>query len=348
MNTSWNPSLQPLQQPALRGPSGLEATSGAPLRLLSGSWGQDSFQPSATAQAGAEGPDVRSAALSIFREGVARDLAGQNQEQALTSLLNGLTPGQLTTLGDLLSQATNKTAQIFTLKAIVAGEPWDNVVQYAQEMRGFSEQEIIERSTMRGDADVVQQWQDSCGPTLMQTMAGEADPRFAWELNKAGDLARIDPLGAAKLVADQQKQWLERYGGAAVQRGQSGGQGMALNQILDDMMGPLTGASYQTQEVSNSTLAFDQIAQNVQAGYDVPIRISWNRPGDSQDNGHFVLALAVRGAPGSREFQVHDPWTGKTDWISERSIAQDSFGPIFNQYARMSHVYTAQPASSFA
>lgn len=343
MNTSWNVSLQP---PMPRGLTSLQANAGLPPGPLSAPWGQDAFAPSA--QVGAMGQDVRYTALSIFREGVARDLAGANQEQALGSILNGLTPGQLTTLEGLLSQATTRAAQIFTLKAIVAGEPWENVVRYAQEMRGFSEQAIIERSTMRGDADVIQQWQDSCGPTLMQTMAGEADPRFAWELNKAGDLARIDPAGAAKLVADQQKQWLERYGGAAVPRGQNGGQGMALDQILNDMVGPLVGATYQTEEVSSPTAAIDQIARNVQAGYDVPIRISWNQPNSGQDNGHFVLAMAVRGAPGSRELQIHDPWTGKTDWISERSIAQNSFGPIFSQYARMSHIYSSQPATALA
>lgn len=281
--------------------------------------------------------------LGTFQAGVQRDLAGQNQLQALSSKLSGLSVGQLQSIQGLLNQAGNDTERVFILKAFTAGESWDNLVGYAAEMRSMPESEVIRRSTMRDDADVVQQWQDSCGPTLMQTIAGEADPRYAWELNKTSNLAALDPNGAAQALAEQQKQWLEQYGGVAVERGQSGGQGIALNQILNDMMGPLVGATYQTNEVTDARQATDRIAQIVQTGYDVPLRISWNRPGDSQDSGHFVLAMAVRGNPGSREFQIHDPWTGRTAWVTEASLQQDSFAPIFNSYARLSHYYEAQP-----
>lgn len=80
-------------------------------------------------------------------------------------------------------------------------------------------------------------------------------------------------------------------------------------------------------------------AQSVESGYDVPIRISWSPPGSAQDAGHFVLARAVRGTPGSRELQLQDPWTGRTAWVSEDAIQQNSFQPIFGTYARMSHYY---------
>lgn len=309
---------------------------------------QDTYVSSsagAAARFGQSGALARQGVVNLFQEGVARDWASPAQASTLANNMNQLSDSQVTTLTSLLDGASTKAEQVFILKAFTADEPWENIVQYAQEMRGLPESEIVRRSTMRDDLDVVQQWQDSCGPTLLQTAAGEADPRYAWELNKmSDDLSRLDPTGANRELAAQQKQWLEQYGGIAVERGQSGGQGIALSQMLNQMLGPITNATYQTVETTNPGVDLNQVAQLVQSGYDAPIRISWSQPNAGQDSGHFVLAMAVRGTPSDREFQIHDPWTGKTDWVSERSITQNSFAPIFNQYARMSHYYPAQPA----
>lgn len=297
------------------------------------------------AQLGGDAGAIRQGMLAIFQEGVGRDLAGGNQMRTLSGYLGQLSPGQLNSIAGLLNQAGTKVEQIFLLKAYAAGEPWANLVQYAGEMRGKSEAEIISKSTMRDDADVIQQWQDSCGPTLVQTLAGEADPRFAWELNKSGDLAKIDPRGANTQIADQQKQWLEQYGGVAVERGGQGGAGMALTQILNDMVGTLAGATYATVEAPSPAAAITPIAQSLQAGYDVPLRISWDQPGSGQDSGHFVLAMSVRQGASGRELQIHDPWTGKTAWVGENQIANNSFQPIFGSYARLSHYYQPQPTA---
>lgn len=309
---------------------------------------QDSYTSSSSSIAtrlGQGGAYARQGVLNVFQEGVSRDWASPIQARTLANNVNQLSDSQLATVTGLLDGAYTKAEQVFILKAFAANEPWENIVRYAQEMRGLPESEIVRRSTMRDDFDVIQQWQDSCGPTLLQTAAGEADPRYAWELNKmSSDLSRLDPLGENRELAEQQKQWLEQYGGIAVERGQSGGQGIALSQMLNQMLGPITNATYQTAETTNPSADLDQVAQIVQSGYDTPIRISWDQPNSGQDSGHFVLAMAVRGTPGSREFQLHDPWTGKTDWVSERSIAQNSFAPIFDSYARMSHYYPAQPA----
>lgn len=309
---------------------------------------QAAFTPPTTGGAGVtnfsgDANQIRQAMLGVFQEGVSRDLAGGNQLRTLSGYLTQLSAGQLNSMAGLLNQAGTKVEQIFLLKAYAAGEPWANLVQYAGEMRGKSESEIISKSTMRDDADVIQQWQDSCGPTLVQTLAGEADPRFAWELNKGGDLSRIDPGGVANAVAGQQKQWLEQYGGVAVERGGQGGAGMALTQILNDMVGSLTGASYNTVEVPFAPSGVNAICQSLQSGYDVPLRISWDQPGSGQDSGHFVLAMSVRQGVGGREIQIHDPWTGKTAWVGENNIANNSFAPIFGSYARLSHYYAPQP-----
>lgn len=281
----------------------------------------------------------RAAMKSIFANGVSRDLAGKNQQTALDSALDQLQDGQIAAIAGLLSQAGSQTEQHFILKALIAGESWDAVTGYANEMRGLPESEVVSRSTMRDDHDVIQQWQDACGPTLVQTAAGEADPRYAWELNKVGDLSAIDPEGANATLAAQQKQWLEAYGGVAVERGASGGQGIALTQMLNDTLSSVTGATYQTTEVKNAATALDAIQGKLDAGYDVPLRLAWDPQGAS---GHFLLAMAARGQRGNRELEIHDPWTGRTAWVSEKSIAADHFEPLFTGYAKLTHYYDPQ------
>jgi hypothetical protein len=192
---------------------------------------------------------------------------------------------------------------------------------------------------MRDTADVIQQWQDGCGPTVMQTAAGEADPRYAWELNKGGDITQIAPFGENAALAAQQKQWLEQYGGVAVERGAAGGQGIALNQMLNDLLAPITHATYNTVESPSGAQGVESVAASLQGGLDVPIRISWGEAGTPGDVGHFVLAMASRGNAGARELQIHDPWTGKTAWVAEANIAANNFSPIFDNYARLSHFY---------
>lgn len=338
------------QRPALS-PASFGAGAAPAAAPTNSAWGGDTYSWS-TSVSGAPaslGPALQGSALrqaigGVFAQGVARDWAGANQQRALDRLTASLSEGQLVSLRDLLDQAGGLAEQVFILKAVVVGEPWQNVVAYAGEMRGMPEAEVVRRSTMRDDADVIQQWQDACGPATIQAIAGEADPRFAWELNKAGDLARIDPAGAAKLVADQQKEWLERYGGMAVERGRSGGDGMALGQILNDRISALTGATYQTVEATDLTQALDRTEALLKDGYDVPLRIEWSPPGAGPGYGHFILAMNVRGARGARELQIHDPWTGKTDWIREGDMARNSFAPIFSDYARLTHTYEAQTA----
>lgn len=338
------PTRQPATTPAA--PAGganwdlnLGGTSSAP------GYSPSTYTPSQSAALGS-GPARLSTSVAtlpqefgaIFQEGVSRDLAGANQARELGNSLSRLNGGQLATIANLLNNATTKAEQVFLLKAYVAGEPWANLVQYADEMRGLPESEIIRRSTMRDDADVIQQWQDGCGPTVLQTAAGEADPRYAWELNKGGDIAKLAPFGENQALAAQQKQWLEQYGGVAVERGAAGGQGVALSQMLNDLLSPITHATYQTVESFSAGQSVGAIADKLQEGTDVPVRVSWGTPG-AQDVGHFVLAMAVRGAAGARELQIHDPWTGKTAWVHEANIAADNFSPIFNSYARLSHYY---------
>ena len=282
---------------------------------------------------------LRSTFVAILASGKTAGLVGQRQISILQTGLEKLDISSLNTLKGLLGQAGSQTQQFFILKAYAAGESWANLQDFASQIRSVPDATIAARCTMRGAQDITQQWQDTCGPTVIETAAGELDPRFAWELHKLGDVTRVDPTGAEADVAAQQKQWLETYGGRAVQRGQTGGTGIALDQILNDMIGPMLGCKFQAMQVSSPAQGISAIEGALGAGFDVPLRISWSQPGSGTDEGHFVLAMNVRSGASGRELQIHDPWTGRTDWIAESSIANNSFAPIFNEYGRLSHVY---------
>ena len=70
---------------------------------------------------------------------------------------------------------------------------------------------------------------------------------------------------------------------------------------------------------------------------------AWSPPGSAEDSGHFLLAIAADGTPGDWRFQVHDSFTGKTEWVSQASLESDSFAPIFKDYARLTHYYEPTP-----
>jgi len=326
-------------------------------RLTSSSWRPQFLYGPAAGQGGRlhgsarplQTPSVQAEALrremlGVLQEGLRTDLAAAQHLRRLEGQLALMQPGQLENMKGLLNASVSRVEQIFILKAFAANEPWQHLVQFAQEMRGLPEAEIIRRCTMRDERDLIQQWQDSCGPTMLQVAAGEADPRYAWELNKTWDLGAIDPLGQNQAMAVQQRVWLEHYGGRAVERGQSGGMGIAIGRMLNEQLSGITGARYQTREIHVKEQALNQIVSALASGFDVPLRISWDPPNAPTDSGHFVLAMAVRNTVAGREFQIHDPWTGKSAWVAERELLADRMNPIFDKYARLTHFY--QPSAA--
>lgn len=283
--------------------------------------------------------------LAMAQQGLGQGLIGENQLRILQNNLNALTPGQLNSVQGLLGQASQPVEQIFILKAFAAGEPWQNIVNYANQIRGLPAQTIIANSTVTSPQDLIQQWQDSCAPTVVQTAAAENDPRYAWDLHQSGNDGTIDPYGQDQAIAAQQQQWLQAYGGVAVPRGQTGGQGIALGNLMNQQLGPIVHANYSTLEVGDPNQAINAVAQNVMQGFDVPLRLSFSQPGATQDEGHFCLAIAAQGTPGNYQLEIHDPWTGKTAWVSQQNMVNNSFAPIFNSYARLSYYYPATPSA---
>ena len=280
---------------------------------------------------------------ALLAAGLRRDLLGANQAALLRRHVPTLDASRRGALDSLLSAARSDVERIFVLKTVAAGEPDAYVAAYAGEIRGAAEATLISGSTVRDDSDLVQQWEDACGPSLLMAAAGEVDPRYAWELNKNFALDVIDPYGQNRALADQQKAWLEEYGGVAVERGGTGGRGIGILYLLNDKLSPITKASYTVVPVDDKRAAVAAMADHLARGYDVPLRLAWDPPPTEDGAAHFMLAIAAAGSPGSLQLQIHDSYTGKTAWVSEGDIANDRFSPIFARYGRLTHYYAPTP-----
>ena len=297
---------------------------------------------SAVAERATPFPSGRDWATELFRAGVAQDLAGANQLAALQRFIATLSDSQLTTLRDLLLSAKTPVERFFILKALVAGEPWDRVVDYAIGLRGLSAHEIVARSTARGQQLLPQRWQYSCGPAVTQVALAELNPLAAWRLNEQ---ARGND--AVSTAAAQQRQWLEEYGGIATPVGDVSGRGIPIVALLNDKLGRISGATYVCHQIGNLDDALSEIARMLHSGYDVPLSVSWVAAESSASAAnHFVLALAARAVGSDTEFQIYEPSTGKTEWIPARTLRGNSLQPIIGHFVRLTHYYEPSPSGS--
>jgi hypothetical protein len=274
---------------------------------------------------------------ALMAKGVSRSLVYKVQQTLLQGKLNALSGTDRSALEAALEATPSETERIFILKAIAAGEPWSLVSVYASDIKGMNEQELISRSTMRDAMDLEQQWQDSCGPAVVETAGGEYDPRYAFELNKYYQLSTVDPYGVNSTLADQQKQWLEEYGGKAVPRGAAGGAPtFKLMEMLNDKLGPITRATYTFVDTTNDyPTGFEAIARMLAAGYAIPWRVLFV----NENYGHFIVALDVRGGTGQHDFLLHDSVSGKTAWVSQADVLAKNFSVFFPQAVQLTHYY---------
>lgn len=277
---------------------------------------------------------------SIFADGVSRQLAYPLQAGQVEPAIAALASADRNALDADLAAAKSETQQIFILKALAAGEPWSLVSTYANDMRNLDDSTVIADSTMHGAMDLRQQWQDACGPAVVETAGGEYDPRYAFVLHQQYQVSVVDPTGVNLTLADQQKQWLEAYGGVAVPVGQAGGKAIGIINLLADRLTPITHATYAAIDATaDYPAAFEAMDTALRAGYAVPLRVLFT----AEQYGHFIVALETRGARGQHEFLIHDSVSGKTAWVSQATILSQSW-PFFNEPVQLTHYYqpTAQ------
>ncbi|MCI0417558.1 hypothetical protein L0222_32730 [bacterium] len=208
------------------------------------------------------------------------------------------------------------------------------IEQFSDMMRGQNRNELLRRTTftdIQGSGGGLQQvFRNSCAPTTAQIARAEADPIYAMSAHR----------NPAMVITQQQIQ-LERGGGVAVLRGESGGRGMAIDNVLNTQVSPYTGQNYVNRTVGNSDsarrAALDQMAENLRAGTDVPMRVEW-----SSTSAHFVLATDVRGTGNNRDFFITDPWTGSSRWYSQAELASGRTTFPGTDTGRLSDIYVPQ------
>ena len=110
--------------------------------------------------------------------------------------------------------------------------------------------------------------------------------------------------------------------------------------FLNKALSPIVGATYVCQISADIDTTLNRVSAILQSGYDVPLCVGWDETGN---NNHFLMMLATRGESRNREFQIHDTWTGKTAWVGEKSIRQNTMPPIFGIFTKLTHYYEPVP-----
>ncbi|MEB3195949.1 MAG: hypothetical protein VKP62_01990 [Candidatus Sericytochromatia bacterium] len=273
------------------------------------------------------------------------DLLAPADERRIQAALRGLSSARLGHLAGLMQETRSDVEAILILKALGAGEPDASLADYAKQMRGQAPSLLIANSTMRDPLDLRQQWKDACGPAMFMVAAGEVNPRYAWQLNQHFRVAERAHDTHNRQLAEEQKRLLEEFNGVAVPYGSPlQGRGIVIPDLLRKYLTPVTGVGYRVAKVGPVAEAVEAMVPMLQDGYDLPIVVSWDRPEVAAPRHHFMLAIAVRGGRGDREILVHDTDTGRTQWVHEAQLSQQSAAPLLNGYTRLTHWYEATPA----
>jgi hypothetical protein len=228
-----------------------------------------------------------------------------------------------------------------------------DIVNFANTIRGQNRDDLLFRTTVASNDDVLQQrYADSCTPTTLEMLKAEADPIYAWKLHNED----VSSFGLGGFIAQEQAQLMNEAGGMVVpfallqqwqQLANSGDpmvaaiaknmlrtlerQGANLEGLANSFDSDTTGRDYHETTLSDDAAsraqAADYMAKLVSEGVDVPIAVEWtNRnwmnPLSSVDTGmsHALLITDVRGHGDSTVFTISDPGTGSTYEVSRKDL----------------------------
>jgi hypothetical protein len=186
------------------------------------------------------------------------------------------------------------------------------------------------------DEGLKQQFQTSCVPTSGQVLRADVDPIYALEVRRRSpNLHAADDRDGLLLnpaVAAEQKAELEAFGGEA--RGRTmGGAGVPWEKMADlyNARAPQTGVTYQLvdleerQDLDDGAM-LDAIVTQLEQGIPTPLLVGI----DGAAKLHAMIALEVTGSGDAQQLLVHDPWEGKTTWVTrDQVLAHDlPLGPF--------------------
>lgn len=274
-----------------------------------------------------------------------------------------LEPAQLDRLRGALTAAGSDLERTYLLRALAANEPVGNVEWLASQIRGKPLPWLLENLSLTDPLTdsraLVQAYDMSCAPTVLQALRGEVDPVYALRTRLANqDLHAVDDFEPGRVnphEAEVQRRLLESARtspddpsgpGKAVARGLSSGgqgQGRSIGALLDWLNGQSqrTGAVYDPIQVLWADGVPDALAARLADGLPVPAAFA------KDDFGHVVLFTHVRTAPGGgREFRVFDPAYGTSSWWSAEDVVRDRMNLGGAEGVRLSALFLPRPAGS--
>jgi hypothetical protein len=213
-----------------------------------------------------------------------------------------------------------------------AGNAYAEIAAFAAYIGGQNAQRLIERTSaidLDGDGadEALQQaWQNTSAAAVLEMLRAESDPIYALALHtSAAELKPGQWIGATPANApDEQASMVETLGTEAVERGDARGanSGMVLA-TMASAESSQSGKPFERVKLDDSTRvnALMYIEGRVREGFDVAIAVS-TAPGQR----HAMAITDVRGSGTSREFLVTDPWTGRTEWISNADVLAGNIG----------------------
>jgi hypothetical protein len=264
---------------------------------------------------------------SIFNFGKRQGWASVVQENKLNEYLGKFSQQDKNKLVQFINQAKTNSAKFFVLKSWLAGDSYDLLQKFINQVNQYPENYQQEKCLMYSRKSIIQQWQQTCSVTTVQTFLGDLCPRYAWEVKQISnyDAVAIDPNHP---IAQQQKMLLEKYGGVVSARGSSYGKEIGINQPLNEWVGRILGVQFYAQQVNEPLpVIFGKIRAMLDKGISEPLLIGF-------DGGqkHFILILKYRNTASDYEYLIYDPWEGLSDYVSQANLEAGSMAPLNNSW----------------
>ncbi|MEP6677205.1 MAG: hypothetical protein ABJA78_18740 [Ferruginibacter sp.] len=287
-------------------------------------------QPSATVATGVQ---------MIFDFGKNMGWANAMTERRFNAYFTPLTEDQKATLLTFLNRAKTNSARFFVLKSWLANDNFNVLQGFIDQLNQYPEAYQQEHCLVSTQHSIIQQWEFSCSVTVVQTYLGDLCPRYAWEVKQVSnyDVAAQDPY--TNPMGQQQKELLEKYGGAASVRGDLSGKSIPINDALNELVGKMLGIQFNTQQVTEPlTIVFPKIRAEVDKGLNVPLLIGFV----GSQARHFILLMNYKYMQGDYQYLIYDPWDGRCGYVSETGFKQGSLSPLLTQWKiSLDYYYTA-------
>lgn len=106
---------------------------------------------------------------------------------------------------------------------------------------------------------------------------------------------------------------------------------MRYQHALGDIASPVTHTPYAGQMLGSNGMrpnALQRVEEMLKSGADVPFAVISEGAG----SGHAMVFTDVRGSGNDRSFLVADPWSGRTDWVSEQDLSDPNSGFLKRQF----------------